>query len=197
MFSGYLKATDVRVGDRTVATLRIPNREVVLGYRAMFLRWFDEGLGADTEVGALCQSLLSGDEVGFEGRLQRLVVNSLSYFDVAGRTPEAVYQAFLLGLLVQLDATHIVDANREAGFGRYDVCVRPRLDVAVARAGAVLELKVVDPNRETWEIALDSAMRQVQDRAYATTLREMGADPVWLWAAVFDGKRVRVRVERG
>ena len=197
LYSGYLKASDLRVGDRTVAKLRIPNREVVLGYRAMFLRWLDDGLGADSEVGALCESLLSGDEVGFEGRLQRLVVNSLSYFDVGGRTPEAVYQAFLVGLLVQLDATHIVDANREAGFGRYDVCVRPRLDVAGSRAGAVLELKVVDPNRETWEAALDSAMRQVHDRAYASALREAGADPVWLWAAVFDGKRVRVKVERG
>lgn len=207
LFSGYLKASDVRVGDRTVATLRIPNREVVLGYRAMFLRWLEAGVGTGKEVDALCRSLLSGDEVGFEGRLQRLVVNSLSYFDVGGRTPEAVYQAFLVGLLVQLDATHIVDANREAGFGRYDVCVRPRLDVAgprasahlspaLGRAGAVLELKVVDPNRETWETALNSAMRQVHDRAYAITLREAGADPIWLWAAVFDGKRVRVKVER-
>jgi len=208
LFSGYLKARDVRVGDRTVATLRIPNREVVLGYRAMFLRWLEAGVGTGKEVDALCRSLLSGDEVGFEGRLQRLVVNSLSYFDVGGRTPEAVYQAFLVGLLVQLDATHVVDANREAGFGRYDVCVRPRLNGAGSsvgaqpsptggRSGAVLELKVVDPNRETWETALDSAMRQIHDRAYASALHEAGADPVWLWAAVFDGKRVRVKVERG
>jgi len=146
--------------------------------------------------------------VGFEGRLQRLVVNSLSYHDVGGRTPEAIYQAFLVGLLVQLDATHIVDANRESGFGRYDVCVRPRVGVAAppagadlppaaGGAGAVLELKVVDPDRESWDSALDSAMRQVRDRSYATALREAGADPVWMWAAVFDGKRVRVRVERG
>ena len=66
LFSGYLKASGVRVGDRTVAKLRIPNREVVLGYRAMFLRWLDEGLGEESEVGALCHSLLSGDEIGFE-----------------------------------------------------------------------------------------------------------------------------------
>ena len=113
-----------------------------------------------------------------------------------------------MALLVQLDATHIVDANREAGFGRYDVCVRPRLNGAgspvgaqpsptAGRSGAVLELKVVDPNRETWETALESAMRQIHDRAYASALHEAGADPVWLWAAVFDGKRVRVQVERG
>lgn len=197
LFSGYLKARDVRVGDRVVATLSIPNREVVLGYRAMFLRWLDQNVGTSNDVVALCRSLLSGDEPGFEGRLGRLVVNSLSYFDVGGRAPEAVYQAFLVGLLVQLDATHIVDSNRESGYGRYDVCVRPRLEVAGSRSGAVLELKSVDPDRETAEAALESAMRQIHARAYATTLREAGSDPIWLWAAVFDGKRVRVKVEKG
>ena len=197
LFSGYLKARDVRVGDRTSAALSIPNREVVHAYRAMFLRWLDQNVGTANEVGALCRSLLSGDEPGFEGRFQRLVVNSLSYFDVGGRAPEAVYQAFLVGLLVQLDATHIVDANRESGFGRYDVCVRPRLDVAGSRSGAVLELKSVDPDREGVEAALESAMRQIHGRAYASALRASGADPIWLWAAVFDGKRVRVKVEKG
>lgn len=163
----------------------------------MFLRWLDSSVGTANEVTALCKSLLSGDEVGFEGRLQRLVVNALSFHDVGGRTPEAVYQAFLVGLLVQLDATHVVDSNRESGFGRYDVCVRPRLDVPGLRSGAVLELKSVDPDRETWEAALAAAMAQIKDRQYASALREAGADPVWLWAAVFDGKRVRVKGERG
>ena len=40
-------------------------------------------------------------------------------------------------------------------------------------------------------------MKQIRDRAYAVILHAAGAEPVWLWAVVFDGKRVRVRVERG
>ena len=194
LFSGYLKARDVHhLGARTVATLSIPNREVVTSYQDVFLKWLDRGLGSSARVEALGRSLLSGDEPGFGAGLQRLVVESLSFFDTGGRTPEAVYQAFLVGLLVQLDHTHIVDANRESGFGRYDVCVRPRSP----GPGAVLELKSLDPDTETPETALASAMKQIRDRAYATALRQGAADPVWLWAAVFDGKRVRVASPEG
>lgn len=197
LFSGYLKARDIRLGDRLSATLSIPNREVGFCYRSMFLRWLDQAVGTANEVGALCRSLLTGDEIGFEGRFQQLVVNALSFHDVDRRRPEAVYQAFLVGLLVQLVDTHVVDSNREAGYGRYDVCVRPRADVPGPRSGAILELKSVNPDRETWESALDAAMKQVKDRDYASTLRRDGAEPIWLWGLVFDGKRVRVKVEAG
>ncbi len=198
LFCGYLKARDVRqVGIETVAYLSIPNQEVRVTYGQLFLRWLDMNLG-DVRPDVLCRSLLTGEERGFEARFQRLVLSSLSYFDTGGKTPEAVYQAFLVGLLVQLDRTHIVDSNRESGYGRYDVCVRPRPDTTGSRAGAVLELKSIDvENGDTVESALTAAMQQIHDRDYAAALREAGADPIWLWAAVFDGKRVRVRLERG
>lgn len=198
LFCGYLKARNVRQnGVETVAYLSIPNREVRVTYGQIFLRWLDMNLG-DVRPDVLCRSLLTGEERGFEARFQRLVLNSLSYFDTCGKTPEAVYQAFLVGLLVQLDRTHIVDSNRESGYGRYDVCVRPRADSTGSRAGAVLELKSIDTeNGDTVESALTAAMQQIHDRDYASALREAGAGPIWLWAAVFDGKRVRVRLEKG
>lgn len=193
LFCGYLNATDVaeRQG-RTWVTLTIPNLEVVTSYRSLFIRWLDQGVGGAAQVDALGRSLLSGDEAGFRGRLQRLIVESLSYHDVGGRTPEAVYQALLVGLLVHLGPTHRVDSNRESGFGRYDVAVRPRTPGA---PGAVLELKVIDVDGgETTEAALDAAISQVRTRDYASAIREAGATPVWLWGAVFDGKRVWARV---
>ncbi|GDX83171.1 hypothetical protein LBMAG42_49820 [Deltaproteobacteria bacterium] len=198
LFTGYLKARNVRqVGGEALAHLSIPNQEVRVTYSQIFRRWLDMNLG-DARPDDICRSLLTGEERGFEARFQRLVLNSLSYFDTGGKTPEAVYQAFLVGLLVQLDRTHVVDSNRESGYGRYDVCVRPRLDVPGPRAGAVLELKSIDvENGDTVESALTAAMQQIHDRQYAAALREAGADPIWLWAAVFDGKRVRVRLERG
>ena len=91
-------------------------------------------------------------------------------------------------------------SNRESGFGRYDVCVKPRIDYAGPRSGAVLELKSIDDScepPETSDTALTAAMQQIKAREYAAGLRQAGADPVWLWAVVSDGKRVRVRVEKG
>ncbi len=200
LFCGYLKARNVRqVGGKTFATLSVPNQEVFASYIGIFSDWMASALGGSEDVAHLCRALLTGDAATFGAGLQRLVLQSLSFFDTGARTAEAVYQAFVVGLLVQLNATHVVDTNRESGFGRYDVCVKPRVDYGGPRSGAVLELKSIDDScepPETSDTALTSAMTQIKDREYAVSLRQSGADPVWLWAVVFDGKRVRVRVER-
>lgn len=137
-----------------------------------------------------CDVLLAGDIIEFEAHLEALITSTLSYHDVAGRRPEAVYQAFVLGLLVRLDATHLVQSNREAGHGRVDVLISPR---RAGDVGVVLELKVIDERRgETAEAALAAALRQVVERDYAATLRERGAGAVHQLGAVFDGKRAWV-----
>ena len=175
-------------------TLRIPNHEVSIVYRTVFTTWLRSALpGGSGSPGQLALALLSGDEATFRKILQRLILESLSYFDLGGRQPEAVYQASIVGLLVHLEATHEVRSNRESGLGRYDVMVRPK---QADQPGAVLELKIIDADEnETPEVALESAMTQIRARAYATELRAAGATPVWAWAGVFDGKRAWVRVE--
>ena len=47
---------------------------------------------------------------------------------------------------------------------------------------------------ETTEKALTAALRQLRERDYAAELRERGAAPIHQMAAVFEGKRVVVRV---
>jgi len=164
-------------------------------YRTIFSGWLRRTLGQGSEAPRqLARALLEGDAASFRALLSRLVTESLSFHDVGGRTPEAVYQAFIVGLLVQLEPTHEVRSNRESGHGRYDVMVRPR---AAGQPGAVLELKVVDIDLgETPEQALGVAMSQIRDRAYATELLAAGASPAWQVAAVFDGKRAWVTAER-
>ena len=62
----------------------------------------------------------------------------------------------------------------------------------------MLELETIDTDGgETAERPLGAAMAQVKDHRYASVPRQSGADPVWLWAAVFHGKRIWARVERG
>ncbi len=201
LFSGYLKARDVtQLGGETVATLSVPNREVLASYTGIFRDWMRSAIGGSEDVNRLCRAVLSGDAQTFGAGLQRLVLQSLSFFDTGKRTAEAVYQSFLVGLLVQLNMTHTVDTNGESGFGRYDVCISPRVDYRGSRAGVVMELKSIDDScepPETSDTALAAAMKQIKDREYAVMLRAAGADPVWLWAVVFDGKRVRVKVEQG
>jgi Predicted AAA-ATPase/PD-(D/E)XK nuclease superfamily len=186
LFSGYLKP--VSLGDdrgRLTASLAIPNLEVRLAYEDLFQSWLHRGLPERRHQEALSAALLSGDAPTLEALLERLLLTVMSYQDPAGREPEKLYHGFVLGLLVQLEAEYEVRSNRESGYGRADVLVRPR---APGRPGVVLELKV--PQRgETPEQALVAAARQVRDRRYAAELLAAGASPVHELVAVFDGKR--------
>jgi hypothetical protein len=110
----------------------------------------------------------------------------MSTFDFGHRPIEAIYQAFVIGLLLHMEPTHRVRSNRESGFGRADVLILPR----APGPGAVLELKVIDSDYdETREQALEAAIVQLQDRDYAAEVRAGGATEVHQYAVVFDGKR--------
>lgn len=190
LFSGYLKTVAVReeMGE-VIASLAIPNLEVRIAYRDLFRAWFRRGLPERRSIDDLVAALLEGDAPTVEALLERLLLAVMSYQDPAGRQPEKLYHGFILGLLVQLEGEYEVRSNRESGYGRADVLVRPR---APGKPGVVLELKV--PRRgETPEQALVAAARQVRDRRYTAELEAGGASPVRALVAVFDGKRAWVR----
>ena len=194
LFSGYLKAAEVRHDRGTRGLLSIPNQEVHTVYETVFAHWLEAGLRGGRRVRDLSTALLAGDTATFEALLQELLVTSLSYHDTARPAGEQVFHAFILGLLVWLQGEYAVRSNRESGYGRADVLVLPR---QAGQPGVALELKSVDTLRgETPEAALESALRQLADRDYATEVRAAGADPVHEVAAVFDGKRVWVGAAR-
>jgi hypothetical protein len=190
LFSGYLKAGGAVGQDsdaRGLHPLSVPNRELNSIYRSTFTGWLRQAAGGPSSLDALGQALLRGDAESFERHLGSVMRDSLSYYDVAGDRTEAVYHAFIVGLLVHLSADYEVTSNRESGFGRYDVMIAPRRP---DKSGVVLELKTVEGDPEE---TLDRALAQVRERDYAAALRQRGANPVHEMAAVFDGKRVRVR----
>lgn len=194
LFSGYLRATPAPGRDLFGASLwhlEVPNREVAFVYTKLFGDALATGLGGTGRLQSLSRAVLTGDAEEFEALLCALLAETLSFFDLAARPAEAVYQAFVAGLLVILDATHEVSTNREAGHGRYDVLVAPRQP---GGAGAVLELKVLNERHaETVEQALQSALAQVESRDYAAGLRSRGAATIQTWGVVFQGKRAYVR----
>ena len=193
LFTGYLTATRVRQkGGLVEVRLKIPNREVRAGYRAVLQTWLSQGLGDARRVQELVDAMLAGDAEVCERLLEGLVLRSLSMHDTGKGPgePERVYQAFVLGLLVSVGARYRVWSNREAGHGRCDLMV---LRKGEGQEGAVLELKVVDKRRgETAATAMKAALRQVKEKDYAAELRAAGAGSVREMGVVFDGKRVWV-----
>jgi hypothetical protein len=197
LFSGYLTAASIQsTDDGPIVSLRIPNLEVRGVFTQTFRTWIvgEPGTEGAPLAQGLAAAMLAGDAASFERQLSRLLVTMLSYHDVGGRRVEAVYQAFVVGLLVLLEPTHLVRSNREAGYGRADVLVTPRQQ----GAGAVLELKVMEPEfGDTVESSLNEAITQLADRDYAAEVRAGGATSVHQYAVVFDGKRCWVRMVEG
>ena len=206
LFSGYLKVISVRKGEHGAkfGTLAIPNLEVRNALHDLFGGWLSAGVGGSHKVSSLLSALLTGDAEACEHYLDDLLLHVLSVHDVerplpnppgkkhAKRPPpEQIYQAFILGLLVNLAPRYEVRSNRESGHGRYDVMILPR---TAGEPGVVLELKVLDKRRRaTPEKALSAALRQVREKDYAAELRARGAGPIHEMGIVFEGKRAWVR----
>lgn len=190
LFSGYLKASDpvLTSEDLIEYELQIPNREVKTVYRTIIQSWIDGGPVKNDRLVLMLQALRAGDIEYFEEILNEFVIHTFSYYDTNGRDPEKVYQAFLLGLLVGM-SDYEVSSNRESGFGRYDILLRPKGGKGQA---VIMELKRLRLN-ETVGKALDSALQQIEEKRYDTILRQDGFTDILKMAITFDGKRVWVK----
>ena len=189
--SGYLTAEAVTWGkSRPLARLRIPNREVRTCFETLFIEHLETAMASrSSQLDVLRRALLGGDAETLEALLTDILLTDASHHDFPARLGEAVYQTFVLGMLVHLRDDYDVRSNRESGFGRADVLVCPRRP---GDPGVVMELKV--PGRDgDVERALTAAAAQIRDRRYTAELRARGADPIHALAIVFDGKLAHVR----
>ena len=84
-------------------------------------------------------ALQQGDTKVFERLLRRVVMEVMSYHDLAGE-PEKVYQALVLGMLVWLSGSYEIRTNRESGYGHYDILLKPKTS---DKLGIILEFKQV------------------------------------------------------
>ncbi|MBK8256932.1 MAG: AAA family ATPase [Polyangiaceae bacterium] len=192
LFSGYLKLVDLYSNDMgdLRGELAIPNIEVRNVYRTMFRHWLEKVAPKPDILNELVQALLDGDAPTVESFLQQILLTVLSYQDGAGREPEKLYHGLVLGLLVHLEPHYQVLSNRESGYGRADVLMIPKTQ---GRPGVVMELKVPF-GKETPEMALEKAKKQIRDRKYAIQVAQAGASPVREYAMAFDGKQVWVKL---
>ena len=192
LFSGYLRASDPKtVGLDRIYELSIPNLEVKWLYTHVIRNWLKKHLSS-SKLRALGQALVSGRVEQFAALLQELVLTMLSFHDTekgAGLTPEAVYQAFVLGLLADLGHAYVIRSNREAGLGRADILMAPR---DTSQHGVIMEFKSWEEGRAAEE-QLDSALAQIEEKRYAAELAAEGLEQILKLGIVFDGKELHVK----
>nr|VFK49542.1 MAG: PD-(D/E)XK nuclease superfamily protein [Candidatus Kentron sp. SD] len=196
LFSGYLKPVGARKYNlKTFHELAIPNLEVATLYGRIIDHWLTRHLSSKY-LNRLLKALVDGDVPEFAKHLQTLVLNMLSYHDTAGggkKTPEVVYQSFVLGLLANLGDRYRIRSNIESGLGRADILMSPMGSGQQGGGrGIVMEFKRLG-EKESMEEQLTKALVQIEEKQYAATLRAEGCEDVLELGIVFDGKRLEVR----
>ena len=102
---------------------------------------------------------------------------------------ERVYQAFILGMLVNLGGEYEVDSEKESGYGRYDISIIPK---DKSKKAVIMELKRIETD-ETKDEALNSALAQIEEKKYETAILAKGISDIDKLGVVFDGKKVWVK----
>ncbi len=129
----------------------------------------------------------------FEQKLRVIVKQVMSYHDF-GNEPEKVYHALVLGMLVWMAGWYDIRSNRESGFGRCDIMLKPKDG---KRRGIVIEFKKVEKKGENaHETVLDNALKQIEDRGYTTELTAAGITEILEIAVAFKGKELWVKHRR-
>lgn len=188
--TGYLKARYKEMdGNRLMYEISIPNEELKIIYTDTIFMWFEKNIGSKN-LNEMLKALISADIELFEEILNSFVISYLSFYQTSKDHIEKVYHAFVLGMLIQLQSSYHIESERESGYGRVDILMTPK---DKSMRAIVIEMKKIRMN-ENKDTALESALKQIEDRQYETALRQQGCKNIMKIAVTFDGKRVWAKV---
>ena len=196
--SGYLKVDSIVHKGITLEPwyrLSITNLETISMFSNLFKGWFAD---VSSNYNEFVKALFSGDVKAMNVYMNDVAMSTFSSFDTGNHPsdrsqPERFYHGFVLGLLVDIRDNYEVLSNRESGFGRYDVMLRPR-NVKKDKA-IIMEFKVLSPKKEkSLEETAQNALEQIKEKKYKEELIEAGINEnnIKAYGFAFEGKNVLI-----
>ncbi len=193
--TGYLKILEVEVvgeDKEEYYTLTLTNKETALMFKNMVNSWFKNN--SRIPYNDFIKAMLMDDVDSMNEFMNDIALASFSNFDVSKGAsskdaPERFYHGFVLGLIADLAGRFVIKSNRESGFGRYDIMLKPQdreNDDAY-----IIEFKVHKPRKEKdLEQTLANALLQIEEKRYEAELIAEGFVPgrIRKYGIAFKGK---------
>ena len=198
--SGYLTLAEEVQDDEEQVYLKIPNEEILKMFSKMFIEVYFENYNSFYNM---VYSLKNGDIETFKKKLRKILLENVGIFDVSGVYKEQFYHGLMLGIILTLKNEYEITSNNFAGKGRYDLLLKPK-NLEKRKEGIILELKVVnvmenlseDKIFEKLENECDIALQQIEEKEYASALKNSGIENVLKIGIAFLGKEVAVKFDR-
>ena len=197
--SGYLTLAK-KIEDDGMCYLKIPNEEILKMFSEMFIEIYFEDY---EKFLYMSNALREGNISEFEKHLKEVLLENVGIFDVSGIYREQFYHGLMLGIILTLKNEYEITSNNFSGKGRYDLLLKPK-NLEKRKEGIILELKVVnamenlseDKIFEKLENECDIALQQIEEKEYASVLKNSGVENVLKIGIAFFGKEVAVKFDR-
>ena len=199
--SGYLTLTKEYDVMKKSASIKIPNKEISEMFSEMFIEVYFEDTDNFLDM---TDALKNGDIDKFRVELNKILLENTGIFDVSGVHKEQFYHGLMLGLFLMLKNEYEITSNGFAGKGRYELLLKPK-NMFEVQEGIIFELKII--NIDNSKLNLEEihkklkneckiALKQIEEKEYASTLRNAGIEKVLKIGIAFYGKEFEVKFER-
>lgn len=191
LVAGYLKATkkQLQVDGSYLCEVSIPNKEIAAVYTSEIMSHLVQiGAISNTTADKIAESLYANDQKKLQRAISDYLDQTISFYDAGA---EGFYHGLVLGLIALMDNQYKIKSNREAGDGRYDICLIPRKNTY---PGIIMELKwKKDLTDDSLEMLAKEALSQIDKNRYDLEMKEDGITDILKFGIAFSGKKIQIQ----